>query len=53
MNGHCKVTVHPFVTECNKRWWVLEKLGAKLAYFNPDNWSQDPFLTLECKDKGK
>ena len=53
MNGHCKVTAYPFVTECNKKWWVVEKFGEKLLDFNLYSWFQDPSLTLGCKHKGK
>ena len=50
LNGHCRVTANPFVTECNKKWQVAGKFGT-LFLDNHNIKFHD--VTLECKNKGK
>ena len=52
LNGHCRVTANPFVTECNKKWQVVGKFGTDLLDNHDINF-HDPYVTLECKNKGK
>ena len=52
MNGHCRITAHPFVTGCNKRWWIALKFGANLQD-KRNIWQPNQYVTLECKNKGK
>ena len=52
LNGHCRVTAHPFVTECNKKWKVAGNFGTDLLD-NRNIWFPDQYVTLECKHKGK
>ena len=44
-NYECRITDHPFGSECDKHWHVLNR--------NSKNWTNDQSITLECKDKGK
>ena len=53
LNGHCRVTAHPFVNECNKKWWVADVVSGTDLLDNRNIKFHDPYVTLECKNKGK